>query len=62
MFHEEAAVQNLNKNELVRDLNENYLRKIQELNQTIMELQVELAKYKGEEKARAAKADTSKNK
>lgn len=62
VFHEEAAVQNLNKNELVRDLNENYLRKIQELNQTIMELQVELAKYKGEEKARAAKADTSKNK
>ena len=61
VFHEEAAVQNLNKNELVRDLNENYLRKIQELNQTIMELQVELAKYKGEEKARAAKADTSKN-
>ncbi len=62
VFHEEAAVQNLNKNELVRDLNENYLRKIQELNQTIMELQVELAKYKGEEKARAAKADTNKNK
>ena len=62
VFHEEAAVQNLNKNELVRDLNENYLRKIQELNQTIMELQVELAKYKGEEKARAAKVDTSKNK
>ena len=62
VFHEEAAVQNLNKNELVRDLNENYLRKIQELNQNIMELQVELAKYKGEEKARAAKADTSKNK
>ena len=62
VFHEEAAVQNLNKNELVRDLNENYLRKIQELNQTIMELQVELAKYKGEEKERAAKADTSKNK
>lgn len=61
VFHEEAAVQNLNKNELVRDLNENYLRKIQELNQTIMELQVELAKYKGEEKARAAKTDTSKN-
>lgn len=62
VFHEEAAVQNLNKNELVRDLNENYLQKLQELNQTIMELQVELAKYKGEEKARAAKADTSKNK
>ena len=61
VFHEEAAVQNLNKNELVRDLNENYLQKLQELNQTIMELQVELAKYKGEEKARAAKADTSKN-
>lgn len=62
VFHEEAAVQTINKNEVIRDLNDHYLKKIQELNQTIMELQIELAKYKGDESARAAKADTSKNK
>ncbi len=54
VFHEEAAVQNVNKNEVIRDLNDHYLKKIQELNQTITELQIELSKYKGAEKARAA--------
>ena len=54
VFHEEAAVQSINKNEVIRDLNDHYLKKIQELNQTITELQIELAKYKGAEKAKAA--------
>ena len=58
IFHEEAAVQSINKNEVIRDLNDHYLKKIQELNQTITELQIELAKYKGAEKAKAS-ADTS---
>ena len=53
IFHEEAAVQSINKNEVIRDLNDHYLKKIQELNQTITELQIELAKYKGAEKAKA---------
>ena len=52
IFHEEAAVQSINKNEVIRDLNEHYLKKLQELNQTITELQIELAKYKGAEKAK----------
>ena len=47
IFHEEAAVQNINKNEVIRDLNDHYLKTIQELNRTITELQIELAKYKG---------------
>ena len=50
VFHEEAAVQSINKNEVIRDLNDHYLQKIQELNQTITELQIELAKYKNAEK------------
>ena len=50
IFHEEAAVQNINKNEVIRDLNDHYLKKLQELNQTIMELQIELSKYKAAEK------------
>ncbi|MBR5019569.1 MAG: DUF389 domain-containing protein [Bacteroidales bacterium] len=50
IFHEEAAVQNINKNEVIRDLNEHYLKKLQELNQTITDLQIELAKYKNAEK------------
>ena len=54
IFHEEAAVQSINKNEVIRDLNDHYLKKIQELNQTITELQIELAKYKGAEKAKAS--------
>ena len=54
VFHEEAAVQNVNKNEVIRDLNDHYLKKIQELNQTITELQIELSKDKGAEKAKAA--------
>ena len=54
VFHEEAAVQNINKNEVIRDLNDHYLKKIQELNQTITDLQVELARYKGSEKEKAA--------
>ena len=55
IFHEEAAVQSINKNEVIRDLNDHYLKKIQELNQTITELQVELAKYKGAENAEPEK-------
>lgn len=51
IFHEEAAVQNFNKNEVIRDLNSHYLNTIQELNKRITELEVELAKYKGAEKA-----------
>jgi uncharacterized hydrophobic protein (TIGR00271 family) len=51
IFHEEAAVQHFNKNEVIRDLNSHYLNTIQELNQRITELEVELAKYKGAEKA-----------
>ena len=51
IFHEEAAVQSINKNEVIRDLNDHYLKKIQELNQTITELQIELAKYKSAENA-----------
>ena len=53
IFHEEAAVQTINKNEVIRDLNDHYLLKIQELNQTITELQIELAAYKGAERAKA---------
>ena len=36
---------------MIRDLNSHYLNTIQELNQRITELEVELAKYKGAEKA-----------
>ena len=50
VFHEEAAVQNFNKNEVIRDLNSHYLNTIQELNKRITELEVELAKCKGAEK------------
>ena len=57
IFHEEAAVQNFNKNEVIRDLNEHYLQKMLELNQKITELEIELARYKGAEKA--AKSDTT---
>ncbi|MBQ6299147.1 MAG: TIGR00341 family protein [Bacteroidales bacterium] len=53
VFHEEAAVQNFNKNEVIRDLNEHYLQKIQDLNQKITELEVELAKFKNAEKTAA---------
>ena len=53
VFHEEAAMQNLNKNEVIRDLNSHYLNTIQELNKRITELEVELAKYKGAEQAAA---------
>ena len=60
IFHEEAAVQSINKNEVIRDLNDHYLQKIQELNQTITELQIELAGYKGAQKAQAA-ADSLQN-
>ena len=61
IFHEEAAVQNINKNEVIRDLNEHYLMKLQELNQTITDLQVELSKYKGAEKEKEkAAADSLK--
>ncbi len=58
IFHEEAAVQNIDKNELIRDLNGHYLNTIQELNRRITELEVELAKYKGAEAARAELADS----
>ena len=57
IFHEEAAVQTINKNEVIRDLNNHYLNTIQELNKRITELEVELAKYKG---AAQAAADTVK--
>jgi len=60
IFHEEAAVQSINKNEVIRDLNDHYLKKIQELNQTITELQIELAGYKGAQKAKVA-ADSLQN-
>ncbi len=53
VFHEEAAVQNFNKNEVIRDLNEHYLQKIQDLNQKITELEVELSKFKNAEKTAA---------
>ena len=53
VFHEETAVQNFNKNEVIRDLNEHYLQKIQDLNQKITELEVELAKFKNAEKTAA---------
>ena len=59
IFHEEAAVQNFNKNEVIRDLNNHYLNTIQELNKRITELEVELAKYKGAEKANAAADSTA---
>jgi uncharacterized hydrophobic protein (TIGR00271 family) len=58
IFHEEAAVQNIDKNELIRDLNGHYLNTIQELNRRITELEVELAKYKGAEAARTELADS----
>lgn len=58
VFHEEAAVQNIDKNELIRDLSGHYLNTIQELNRRITELEVELAKYKGAEAARAELADS----
>ena len=57
IFHEEAAVQNINKNEVIRDLNSHYLNTIQELNKRITELEVELAKYKGAEKAAVDTSD-----
>ncbi|MBO4536946.1 MAG: DUF389 domain-containing protein [Bacteroidales bacterium] len=60
IFHEEAAVQNFNKNEVIRDLNSHYLNTIQELNQRITELEVELAKYKGAEKAASQQDSVSK--
>jgi len=60
VFHEEAAVQSINKNEVIRDLNDHYLQKIQELNQTITELQIELSKYKAAEKVAAEKAAAEK--
>ena len=56
IFHEEAATQNVNKNEVIRDLNDHYLKTIQDLNQTITELKIELAKYKGAEEAMAKSA------
>ena len=59
IFHEEAAVQSINKNEVIRDLNDHYLKKIQELTQTITELQIELAKYKAAEQAKAAADSTA---
>ena len=52
VFHEEAAAQGINKNEVIRDLYDYYGKTIQELNQTITELQIELAKYKEAEKAK----------
>ena len=53
IFHEEAAIQNVDKNQVIRDLNDHYLKTIQDLNQTITELKIELAKYKGAEEAQS---------
>lgn len=53
VLHEEATDQGINKNEMIRDIYDYYGKTIQELNQTIIELQVELARYK------AAAGDTT---
>ncbi|MBQ7623219.1 MAG: DUF389 domain-containing protein [Bacteroidales bacterium] len=54
IFHEEAAMRPADTHEIIRDLNSHYLNTIQELNARITELEVELAKYRGAEAARAA--------
>ena len=46
ILREEAAVKGADQTEVVRDLYEYYDRRIQELNQTITDLQIELARYK----------------
>ncbi len=56
IFHDEAAVHNVDKNEVIRDLSDHYLQKIQELNRKIIDLEVELAKYKEAAKAAAEAA------
>jgi len=56
IFHDEAAVHNVDKNEVIRDLSDHYLQKIQELNRKIIDLEVELAKYKDAAKAAAEAA------
>lgn len=62
ILREEAAVKGADQTEVVRDLYEYYDKRIQELNQTITNLQVELARYKtasADTVLKAASADTS---
>lgn len=60
IFHEEASVRNSDRNEVIRNLSDHYLETIRQLNQTIVELQVELARYKALEKAAAADTTAAK--
>jgi len=62
ILREEAAVKGTDQTEVVRDLYEYYDKRIQELNQTITDLQVELARYKtlpADSATKAAPADSS---
>lgn len=61
ILREEAAVKGADQTEVVRDLYEYYDKRIQELNQTITDLQIELARYKAvpaDTVARTNHADT----
>lgn len=61
ILREEAAVRGTDQTEVVRDLYEYYDKRIQELNQTITDLQIELARYKAvpaDTVARTNHADT----
>lgn len=61
ILREEAAVKGADQTEVVRDLYEYYDKRIQELNQTITDLRIELARYKtvpADSAMRAAPADT----
>lgn len=49
MIRDEATIKGETGKEVFRDLYEYYDRRIQELNQTITDLQVELARYKSAE-------------
>ena len=62
IFHEEAAAKEMDKNQVIRDLYDYYGKTIQELNRTITELQIELAKYKGAEQAVAGADSLSSSK
>lgn len=62
ILREEAAVKGTDQTEVVRDLYEYYDKRIQELNQTITDLQVELSRYKkapADTAVAAGHADTS---
>lgn len=61
ILREEAAVKGADQTEVVRDLYEYYDKRIQELNQTITDLRIELARYKtmpADSAMKAAPADT----